>query len=489
MGRVPKPEENKWAKKPSCDFCGYQSNTMEERHAHMATSHIAELNEMERIKVKLAESNKKSSEYQKYVEEWCESMRKYVTANMDDQETYTIKADALKQLETLVKAVFPDAKIYLFGSTSTGTGETKSDLDVAIWLTSNQLVDERVIIHSLWTFLSNLNLPWYSDNISDYGLHKITKTRVPILGYSAPPSQNMVRLDVIEATTLTFKCSDAAEVTAFASRFKNHKAVVEAIEKPEEKQVQMICRSQVDAISIRLKYPSEFLQVPNVFRCTWDLSAKTFGVRNSALIRKYSQLREVRTAAVAVKMWSRAWRVNDPRNGLLSSYAVMLLYIYYLLARGLIEFQPPSDINFDECEQVPPLPTPPDGNEDLSTAVTIFMGFFDFYSSKFNWEDHVVSLRSDPRVNGPVTKESVGWTSDNEIIVERAKCVRYSVCIEDPYESADSGHGMLNLGRKIPQHRALKIRLAFKNASKDVCAGDIESLLGISPSENCTIVD
>eukprot|EP01060_Flectonema_neradi_P036193 TRINITY_DN6899_c3_g1_i1.p1 TRINITY_DN6899_c3_g1~~TRINITY_DN6899_c3_g1_i1.p1 ORF type:complete len:632 (+),score=93.54 TRINITY_DN6899_c3_g1_i1:117-2012(+) len=494
MGRVQRPEENMRAKKPSCDFCGYQTNTMEERQVHMKT-HVAEISVMERTKEKLKESMKPAvtQELQKHAGKWRESLKKHITSNMDDKETYAMKADAVKQLETLVKAVFPDAKIFLFGSTSTGTGELKSDLDVAVSIASNRrAVDEMVIIHSLWSFLDNLNLPWYSDHTGEYGLHKITKTRVPILGYSSPPTLSMLKLDTPEARTLVFKVKDASDFTTLRNKFKNHKAVVDISEHPDDKQLHLLCKSQLDAIALRLKFPSEFLQAPNIFRCTWDLSAKTFGVRNSALIRKYTKLRSVRTAAVAVKMWSRAWRVNDPRNGLLSSYAVMLLFVYYLAETGVLQFQDPASISFDDCEQVPPLPDLPEGEKDLSIAVMLFMGFFDFYSrsNKFNWDEHVVSLRKDPSREGPISKESLGWTSKNAIIVERAKCVRYHICIEDPYEAADQGgRGMLNLGRKIPEHRALRIQLAFKNAYRDVCAGDIESLLGVHPSENFTIVD
>jgi DNA polymerase sigma len=62
----------------------------------------------------------------------------------------------------------------------------------------------------------------------------------------------------------------------------------------------------------------------------FDISFNLFGAVNSRLLRTYTEtFPTVRMALVLAKGWSISAQINNSPNGYLSSYAVVLLFLYY----------------------------------------------------------------------------------------------------------------------------------------------------------------
>eukprot|EP01060_Flectonema_neradi_P033564 TRINITY_DN5669_c1_g1_i1.p1 TRINITY_DN5669_c1_g1~~TRINITY_DN5669_c1_g1_i1.p1 ORF type:complete len:586 (+),score=77.72 TRINITY_DN5669_c1_g1_i1:44-1801(+) len=471
---------------PSCEYCGKQlSPGMLETHKEQF--HKAEIEEYTKLAYDLRTARFGGGKYtvpEILSQKWGAIIWRVVLPVLEDAKSYAMRMSVLKSLEIMIRPLYKECKIYLFGSRVTGLAMKDSDTDAAISVSGiPELVpaEETAILENVYHgFASNPSYPWPSMSqihvvtTEDVGLRKILRTRVPILGNTpgtkGPPGSTNGSKEVVFRSTST----DAHEQLKEAKQaIASVGAEIEKFERCEE-YVQIRCRNELDAIKM-LSVPNCTLLTPKVpplvFSTKWDLSCRLFGVRNSNLLRRYLSQRHVRIAAAAVKLWSKKCRINDPRVGLLSSYAVALMYVYYLIRTGVVEWIDPASVSLELCPNIPPFSTPPGTAtpEVEAQAGKLFVGFIAFYGGQYNWEQHVISINS-PKI---VTKEELGWTKDAQIIVDRGNCVRYELCIEDPYEKADPTPwgdprpGRLNVTRKITAHRSLtihrKIIAAFKH--------------------------
>ena len=371
---------------------------------------------------------------------------------MEDQQTSAMKIDAYRQIESMIKFIFPDATVFLFGSTTTGASEQASDIDMALRLDSDSKnISDVFVIETLWElFVRCEDLPWGGVSAGDKarGVHKqppenflkkVTKTRVPIIGHT--PYQYVPLRDQEE--------EERAGAVRWHGLTREEAAVLEKNAPPgssaawdvhpqsKQSQFRLNLPTSAEALVYRLKHPSAaVVGVPSAFKTHWDISLKYFGVRNSALIRRYFVSSPIKLAAVTIKVWSKQSGVNDPRTGLLSSYSLMIMYIYYLLCTKQASYVDPNTIgDYTDLPALPTIDDPTGGisDEAIDKAFFYIYGFFKFYTLDFDWDKTVVSLNQDPCVQVK-TKESMNWTHDKEIVVDRANSVRYFVCIEDPYE-------------------------------------------------------
>ena len=173
----------------------------------------------------------------------------------------------------------------------------------------------------------------------------------------------------------------------------------------------------------------------------FDLSFAGYGIRNSWLLRQYLMTSEtVRIGGLVVKAWAKDSRVIDSRNGYLSSYAVVLMWISYLLKRALLHFSPPlctPRIPYRPSDQYHvPLTLDSVKFEELQDLLE---GFFVYYTEKFAFESSVVTLRS---ASGEAsrTERRFKYMDGNPL------------CIEDPYENN------LNLGRRIEAEKFVLVK-------------------------------
>jgi len=159
-----------------------------------------------------------------------------------------------------------------------------------------------------------------------------------------------------------------------------------------------------------------------------DLSVNnTIPFANTRLLQAYAALdQRVAELGVMVKLWAKAWGLCGAPNGRLSSYAFLMMVIYFLQvdAMGLPCLQNDGDAPFQEdgatalVESVK-LAGGWDVNETLAG---LFRGFFSFYATRFRWGTEVVSVRLGRRENS----RSAEFKSLNN---HQAKCLH----IEDPF--------------------------------------------------------
>eukprot|EP00759_Apiculatamorpha_spiralis_P032147 PhF_6_TR33688/c0_g2_i2/m.49378/K14079/PAPD4, GLD2; poly(A) RNA polymerase GLD2 len=210
-----------------------------------------------------------------------------------------------------------------------------------------------------------------------------------------------------------------------------------------------------------------YMIAPELFSTGFELSFRAFGVRSSWLLRHYLMQHQcARLGAIVIKKWAKNTGFSDSRNGYLTSYAAVILWIFYLLEHNYItNFVSPRDI-----------PSIPPGSESLRGLYqplldehdahdpqelqhelgTLLHGFYKYYGAEFDWETRVVSLNH----RGGSTKERLGWTLDKQVTSADhiADNVFYLLCIEDPYEDN------LNLGRRIDDVKFGRIVELFRNA-------------------------
>ncbi|KAG8346189.1 putative Cid1 family poly A polymerase [Trypanosoma vivax] len=215
---------------------------------------------------------------------------------------------------------------------------------------------------------------------------------------------------------------------------------------------------------------------PELYNIDFDLSFRAFGIRNSILLQKYLLSHPcARPGAIVLKDWSKTSGVNNSVNGYFTSYAINIMWIYYLVQKGYVPYVDPLEIpeslvNYTEFDpkytpMVDPKLTSARLEELYKEAGDMLVGFFYFYSFEFDWGNHVVSLNRP----GITTKKALGWhIEDVGSIVplgigtgggmsgssgsSKRHPIRYELCIEDPYEEN------LNLGRHIGITKSLRVK-------------------------------
>eukprot|EP00659_Diplonema_papillatum_P001076 gene1076-1650_t len=341
QNRGPEP----WANLIACDYCRQNLASMADREEHLRTMHEIEILDTQSLMKELEPRVEAKDAERLPMIALIEVLKEQIIPRMDDEASFSKKLEAAGQTEVLIRAMFPEAVVYMFGSTVTGVSEKKSDIDLAVKLSS--------------------------------------------------------KMD-------TFKML------------------------PDEGSLRVLFPSQHAALAYKMKeHSASFVQLPLVFRTHWDVSLRFFGVRNSALLRDYLSTPSLRLAACAVKMWSRKSRINDPRSGLLSSYAVMLLFVFALLRTKVCPWIDPESIPPIGHTPKPDRPAGGHTTQDIHKAALYIVCFFTFYATRFKWQDEVVSVTRQQVLH----KSQVGWVASNEnLSADRTKAVRYNVCIEDPYE-------------------------------------------------------
>lgn len=261
---------------------------------------------------------------------------------------------------------------------------------------------------------------------------------------------------------------------------------------------------------------------PELYNLDFDLSFRVFGIRNSQLLRRYLMQHPcARPGAMILKEWSKRSGVNNSVNGFLTSYAVAIMWLYFLLQKRVVKFvDPVKDIpaSLEGCPMNPvyvPMVDPKWTKEEQTLYATqggdLLVEFFYFYAVEFDWKNHVVSLNRP----GITTKSSLGWCEEGEgfayhpqtggtgnnngssvggtelgggstslapsLQVPRRHAVQYNFCIEDPYEEN------LNLGRHMGLTKTLRVQTEFyrgllsllKDGSKDACVFPLPSVSSV----------
>lgn len=168
------------------------------------------------------------------------------------------------------------------------------------------------------------------------------------------------------------------------------------------------------------------------------------------------------------KYWAKQRQINEPYQGTLSSYAYILMVIHFLQQRN-----PPILPCLQRMTEpgVDPEPVYVDGYDcyyynninnlqefgkaNQESLGELLAGFFEFYSTKFDWDNSVISVRT----GRFLTKEEKQWIP--------GKSDQNCFCtIEDPFEITH------NLGRVVDEENLKFIQYEFARAHKILSSGE-----------------
>ncbi|KAL4003050.1 Cid1 poly A polymerase family protein [Acanthocheilonema viteae] len=176
-------------------------------------------------------------------------------------------------------------------------------------------------------------------------------------------------------------------------------------------------------------------KVPIVkFRCRNHLEAdlslyNVLALENTRLLRTYSKLDErIHKLGIMTKIWAKSCEIGNASKGSLSSYSYIIMLIHYLqrtnppVAPFLQEIAPPGrcrkPVIIDDCDVYFC------SFEDLewtvynrSTVGELWIGFLDYFGTKFDFTQEVVQIRQTQRL----MKLDKGWQSR-------------PIAIEDPFD-------------------------------------------------------
>jgi hypothetical protein len=345
---------------------------------------------------------------------------------------YEVAQNVHIQFQSLVRAYVDESITVNFvgGAITLGVWEPTSDIDFVLTSSSKKAIA-----------LKEVEKAMTSIGMRKTGsIKSIAHARVPIVTYqpSRVPSLPLTPEDVAQCCTVTTY---------------NKKGDVLKVED---------CKHQNEAFRRMLASRNIGMgSYPELYFVPFDISAsKTFSIQNSLLFRGYiAQSEIVRFGIMKVKDWGKHSGVIAPKSGLLSSYSLSLLWIYYLLQVGEVHFIDPIN-DIDPRAQTQPrfIPLGEISGEQVLRLGELLHGFYRFYGMEFDWDLHVVSIGSEFRRGQKVYKRELGW----EVNVYRGKNPPTSrhrcLCIQDPYELD------LNLGKGLSLEKMPKVLAKFRTA-------------------------
>jgi len=362
-----------------------------------------------------------------------------------------------------------DANIYLEGSiVTTGLLEKGSDLDLCCVVNSAGSVPDSKTAGKLSEKLYHrlkYSMPSFCE------IQQIEMVRIPLVKYDAISSPEILETVVSPMTEeRLFNARTANFNFAFSITPEKENVLLDLMKKQgvEVEESKLTVSGGSSTFTFRTKTTSQVLKAigvlpdgnsgiisksmksqytrgcPNkndiheLLRFSFDITFLGYAVRNSYLIRKYlhdpngPRAGVSRLCQMALKRWGKLTEIGVGAKGNLTSYAVTIMWIYYLLRTGQVGwFDPwliPDAMHLPQYPEYSPLP---DAIDYESVAAQLYE-FFQFYQ-KIDYNQEVISLSR----NRVTTRDDIGWHD------RKRERFHFNLCIEDPYEDD------LNCARRI----------------------------------------
>ncbi|ESL05725.1 hypothetical protein TRSC58_06614 [Trypanosoma rangeli SC58] len=265
---------------------------------------------------------------------------------------------ASEQLNGVAESVLRGATVFLFGScVASGSWDGVSDADFTVLepsLVSRleaggwEHPDERRDILRIAAALRN-------SGFLRSELEVVIKTRVPVVKRARKVQAPLLLPDAQKGYKLDYVFLGPQDDRAYNNFVREAKRRNIQVEKTDTNKLTLhfhaapqalrYYRTRVRGLENVVKAWNPDHQLPDIFALDFDISCRPLGVRNSWYMREYlSQHSVVRAGVAFLKRWSKQCGINNAQKGYLTSYAVMILWVYYLLQRGLVRHVDPACI-------------------------------------------------------------------------------------------------------------------------------------------------
>lgn len=129
------------------------------------------------------------------------------------------------------------------------------------------------------------------------------------------------------------------------------------------------------------------------------------GIRNTHLLKYYANMDwRVRPLVLFVKKWARFHDINDASKKTISSYSLCLMLIHYLQhgcnppVVGSIQKLRPDLFEGDDIRDLRMTEKIDFESENTESLGDLFLGFLEYYATKFNFMNDVASVRTGTRL-------------------------------------------------------------------------------------------